>query len=110
MDFMSEVTGDAFNFMVDEWGERDSFTRDELGGAPDWADYVNPNGVLLTEHEMEDLLECDLNDMYDVVKIGFYTFEVGAMLRAVDPIAFREEMLAWIDARVRDGDLRRVED
>lgn len=109
MAFMSEVTGDAFSFMVDEWDERDSFTRDELGGAPDWADYVNSDGVLFTEHEMEDMFECDLNDLHGKLQIGPYTYEAGAVLRALDPIAFREETLSWIETREWDGELRRIE-
>ena len=35
MGFMTEVTGDALEAMQDAWDERESFTRSELGGAPD---------------------------------------------------------------------------
>ena len=109
MTFTTEVTGDALDFMMNKWCERDSFTRAELGDVPDWADYVNSDGVLFAEHEMEDLFECDLNDLHDAAQIGSYIFEVGTALRRLDPIAFREETRAWIDARVQDGDLRSIE-
>lgn len=109
MDFMFEVTGDAFNFMVNAWDERDSFTRDELGGAPDWADYVDKDGELLSESEMFDGYMASLNDMYDMVDVCGFLFEAGAVLCEMDPTAFRCGMLAWIDEREQDGELRRIE-
>lgn len=109
MTFMIEVTGDAFSFMVDEWDERDSFTRAELGGAPDWADYVDADGELLSENEMSDGYVELLNDMYDMVDVCGYSFEAGAVLREMDPIAFRCGMLDWISGRIQGGDLRRIE-
>ena len=109
MTFMTEVTGDALEAMQDAWDERWSFTRDELGGAPDWADYVNAEGELFTGGELEDAFFEQLDDCWEPVSVCGYSFDAGRALRDLDPIAFRESFLAWIDAQQRDGELRSVE-
>ena len=109
MDFMTEVTGDALDFMQGVWDDRESFTRAELGGAPEWADYVDKSGELFGCGELEDAFENDLTDCYDMVSVCGYEYEAGRVLRALDPIAFRESFLDWIDAQQSDGELRSIE-
>ena len=109
MGFMTEVTGDAFDAMVDAWGDVDSFTRAELGDAPDWADYVDDSGELFSQDELEDAFENDLSECYDAVSVCGYEFDAGRALRELDPIAFRCGFLDWIDGRMQDGELRSIE-
>lgn len=109
MGFMTEVTGDALEAMQDVWDERESFTRTELGGAPDWADYVDESGELFSCGELKDAFENDLNERYDMVSVCGYEYEAGAVLREMDPIAFRCGFSDWIDGRIGDGELRSVE-
>lgn len=109
MGFMTKVTGDAFDFMVDAWDDRGSFTRTELGGVPDWADYVNVDGELFSEDEMSDEYAAFLNDAYGMVDVCGHSFDAGEVLAEMDPTAFRGEVLDWLYMRERDGDLRRVE-
>lgn len=108
MTFMFKVTGDALDFMQSVWDERESFTRAELGGAPDWADYVDAAGELYPS-DMTNEYKDFLNDVYGEVYVCGYTYEAGSVLADVDPIAFRCGMADWIDAHVLDGDLRLVE-
>lgn len=110
MGFMAEVTGDAFDAMVDAWGDVDSFTRAELGGAPEWAEYVDDSGELFNQGELEYAFENDLNECYDTVSVCGYEFGAGRALRELDPIAFRCDFNDWIDGRISDGELRRIED
>lgn len=109
MFFTVEVTGDAFDFMTDAWDERESFTHDELGCTPDWADYVDADGQLFSERELEDSFEEGLSDSWGTVSVCGYEYDAGRALRELDPIAFRESFLDWIDAQQRDGELRSVE-
>lgn len=109
MGFMTEVTGDALEAMQDVWDERESFTRTELGGAPDWADYVDESGELFSCGELKDAFENDLNECYGMVSVCGYEYEAGAVLREMDPIAFRCGFSDWIDGRIGDGELRSVE-
>lgn len=109
MSFMFEVTGDALEAMQDVWDERESFTRSELGGAPEWADYVDDSGELFSQGELEDAFENDLNECYDTVSVCGYEFDAGRALRELDPIAFRCGFSDWIDGRISDGELRSVE-
>lgn len=109
MGFMTDVTGDALERMQEVWDDVDSFTRSELGGAPDWADYVNLQGELYAERELVDEFMGVLNEVGGVVEVCGHHFDAGRVIRELDPIAFREELLFWIDAQVRDGELRSIE-
>lgn len=109
MGFMTEVTGDALEAMQDAWDDRESFTREELGGAPAWAEYVGADGELFSEDELRDAYKDMLTDLYGMVSVCGYEYEAGATLAEMDPTAFRCGMLDWLDMCVGDGDLRRVE-
>lgn len=109
MTFVTEVEGDALEAMQAAWDDRESFTRAELGGAPDWAEYVDAGGELYPD-DMGDEYREFLTDLYGMVSVCGHEYEAGAVLAEMDPTAFRCEMLEWIDDRVRDGDLHRVED
>ena len=109
MAFITEVTGDALEAMQDAWDDVYSFTRSELGGVPDWAGYVNADGELFTENELEDSFEEGLGDCWGTVSVCGYEYDAGRALRELDPIVFRESFLDWIDAQQRDGELRSIE-
>ena len=109
MTFVTEVEGDALEAMQDVWDDVCSFTRSELGGVPDWADYVNVEGELFTESVLEDTFADGLDDCYGPVSVCGYEYDAGRVLREMDPIAFRESFLGWIDAQQRDGELRSIE-
>nr|DAV40554.1 MAG TPA: hypothetical protein [Caudoviricetes sp.] len=109
MMFVTEVEGDALEAMQDAWDDVYSFTRSELGDVPDWADYVNAEGELFTESELEDTFADRLNDCYGPVSVCGYEYDAGRVLREVDPVAFREGFLDWLDAQQSDGELRSIE-
>lgn len=109
MTFVTEVEGDALEAMQDAWDDVYSFTRSELGGAPDWADYVDESGELFSAGELEDVYQDDLGDFYGMVSVCGLEYDAGRVLREIDPIAFREGFLGWIDGRISDGELRSVE-
>nr|DAJ44777.1 MAG TPA: hypothetical protein [Caudoviricetes sp.] len=108
MNFVTEVTGDALEAMQDAWDDRESFTREELGGAPDWADYVDVAGELFPGDMGDEYCEM-LTDVYGTVLVAGFEFDAGAVVREMDPIGFRCGMLDWLDMRVQDGDLRCIE-
>lgn len=109
MTFVTEVEGDALEAMQDAWDERDSFTRAELGGVPDWGDYVDESGELFSSGELEDVYQDDLGDCYGMVSVCGLEYDAARALREIDPIAFREGFLGWIDGRISDGELRSIE-
>lgn len=109
MTFVAEVEGDALEAMRDAWDDVYSFTRSELGGVPEWADYVDKSGELFGCGELEDAFENDLTDCYDMVSVCGYEYEAGCVLREMDPIAFRCGFNDWIDGRISDGELRSIE-
>lgn len=52
-----------------------------------------------TYEELENLFEQELNELYEDVNVCGYGYESGALLRSIDPIAFREGLLEYLDAR-----------
>lgn len=108
MTFVTEVEGDALEAMQDAWDDVYSFTRSELGGVPDWADYVNVEGELFSDG-FEDEYREFLTELYGMVSVCGYEYEAGATLAEMDPVAFRCGMLDWVDMRVQDGELRSIE-
>jgi hypothetical protein len=48
--------------------------------------------------ELEDQFEAELNDMHGLVEVCGYRYESGAVMRAIDPIAFQEECSNYWDA------------
>lgn len=109
MGFMTEVMGDALEAMQDAWGERDSFSRIELGWVPSWADYVGRDGQLWSDYKVRNAFERELTGMYGTVTVCGFECEAGDALRTLDPVAFGCGVAEWLDARERDGDLRRIE-
>lgn len=107
--FTTEVTGDAFNFMMDAWDDRESFTHDELDCTPDWAGYVDADGQLFSDAEMRARYEDELNDVYGNVSICGELFAAGSAMRELSPTTFRCWFCDWESERVACGDLRRVE-
>lgn len=109
MTFVTEVEGDALEAMQDAWDDVYSFTRSELGGVSDWADYVNAEGELFSEDEMHDAYENVLTDAYGTVLVAGFGFDAGAVVREMDSIGFHCGMLDWVDGRIQDGELRSIE-
>lgn len=109
MFFTTQVTGDAFNFMMDAWDDRESFTHDELDCTPDWADYVDADGQLFSDAEMRARYEDELNDVRGNVSICGELFAAGSAMRELSPTTFRCWFCDWESERVACGDLRRVE-
>lgn len=108
MGFMTEVIGNALDFMLSVWDERESFTRPELGWVPSWAEYVGRDGRLWSDYALRNKFERELTGMYGTVTVCGFEREAGAALRALDPVAFGRGVVDWLDARERDGDLRRI--
>lgn len=109
MNFVTEVTGDALEAMQDAWDDRESFTREELGGVPSWAEYVGSEGLLWSDDEARDMCEEELTDLYGMVTVCGLEYAAGAALRSLDPTAFRCVFLDWESERICSGAWRRVE-
>lgn len=60
--------------------------------------YQNPEGDVLSEYELADAHLKFLNDSLPVIKIGYLQYLAGNVLREVDPIAFREDFLDYLDS------------
>ena len=101
MTFVTEVGGDALEAMQDAWDDVYSFTRSELGGAPDWAEYVDRDGAAWSR---EGLLTRLVLDGIDV----FGESHVDATIRDIGNDGMIGMLDGWIDARVFAGELVRL--
>lgn len=110
MGFMTDVIGNALDFMLSVWDERDSFNRAELGWAPSWADYVGRDGQLWSDYKVRNAFERELTAKYGTVTVCGFEYEAGDALRTLDPVTFGCGVADWLKARQRDGDMRRIED
>ena len=50
-----------------------------------------------TYEEWENLVENEINDNYESLKIGNLEYLAGSVLREIDPIAFRQIVLDFMD-------------
>ena len=50
-----------------------------------------------TYEEWENLVEEDLNELYEPLKIGILEYSAGTTLKEIDPIAFRQIVLDFMD-------------
>lgn len=60
--------------------------------------YQNPEGDVLSEYELSDAHLEFLNDSLPVIDINGMEYLAGDVLREVDPIAFREDFLNYLDS------------
>ena len=65
-----QVEDDARAEMVRLWDERTQFTRSELGGAPDWAQWVDKDGCLFDGIDACDAFNEMLDSTYSPIRIA----------------------------------------
>jgi hypothetical protein len=63
----------------------------------------------LTDEELESMYIELLNEIYEVITIGRYSYEAGNALKKLDPIAFKVELGMWLDQEVRNGNLDEID-
>ena len=57
-----------------------------------------------TYEEWENLVEEDLNELYEPLKIGSLEYSAGTTLKEIDSIAFREIVLEYMDNEEEEGE------
>lgn len=70
--------------------------------------YKTSWGDTVSEWELEEQFEDMLNDVYPMIEIVGMYFEPGAALKELDPIAYRESFLDYINSQVEDGELEEI--
>ena len=59
----------------------------------------------ITEHRLEEMFDDFLDEIYPDLKIACYTYQTSSALKEVDPTAYRQEYLNWLDSQLEDGNL-----
>lgn len=59
----------------------------------------------LTERYLTEQYEEMLDSVYDVVSVCGYEYAASTALLRLDPVAYRQGLLDWVDAQVEDGHL-----
>lgn len=65
--------------------------------------------TIIYEHEMEERCEEQINECYEPVTLLQYEHEHGRVLKAVDPILWRQCVLDYIDAEISEGRVKEIE-
>lgn len=60
---------------------------------------INP----IPEHKLEELFDDFLDEVYGMVKIGPYEYSTSHAMKDVDPTAYRQEYLNWLDHEISEG-------
>ena len=61
-----------------------------------------------TYEEWENLVENEINDTYESLKIGSLEYLAGSVLRELDPIAFRQIVLDFIQESEMIGNTLKI--
>jgi len=64
---------------------------------------VEPKVPELDEQEAEDMFEEFFNEFNETVTICGYNYDPARVLKEVDPTAYHQEFLNWMDSEERDG-------
>ena len=67
------------------------------------ANKAEPAGKLIFEHQLEDRFNDFLNEVNGVVTICGYNYDPAQALKEVDPTAYHQEFLNWLDAEMSAG-------
>jgi hypothetical protein len=59
--------------------------------------------------ELEDWFASELDETLGPVRIGSLEYDPALVLRKVDPIAYREACLEWLDRMLEDGQIVEVQ-
>lgn len=70
---------------------------------PDDEEEEEDDRISMSETEADEAFQEFVNELNDTVTICGYDFDPAQVLREVDPICYREEFLAWVDSREKDG-------
>ena len=68
-----------------------------------WSD-----GAHAYEWELEDWFATEFDEVCEPVRIGSLEYDASDVLRKVDPIAFRQAYLEWLDNMIEDGQIVEV--
>lgn len=105
----NQVKEDARPEMVRLWDERTQFTRSELGGAPDWAQWVTKDGWLF-----DGIDACDaFNEMLDATCLPIKVAGVRIlphMALWAQASDYKHKLEGWLLDLVWSGNLRKVVD
>lgn len=64
---------------------------------------VEPAAESLDEEAAEDMFDDFLNEFNPTVSVMGYDYDPARVLKEVDPIAYRQEFLNWVDSNESDG-------
>lgn len=103
------VEGDALEAMQAAWDERTQFTRSELGGAPDWAQWVDTDGCLFDGIDACDAFNEMLDSTHPPIKVAGVRISPHMALWA-QASDYKHKLEGWLLDLVWSGNLRKVVD
>lgn len=99
------IEEDKYQQLEESWNEMGSFLRSEVG-APQYAKYITRDGEFWDDLDVEDAVDDDL----DGILPEWNGYLPSILLKAVDPIAYREHTWGCINRWMYEGCLKELED
>lgn len=104
-----QIKKQARTEMMCLWDERTQFTRSELGGAPDWAKWVDKDGDLFDATDEADAFDELIDSTHPVIRIeGVLVLPSRALATEVTDYEYKR--WRWLGDLVAAGHLRKVVD
>jgi len=69
---------------------------------------VTHTSATLENYEIEDWYRDDLDEVFGDIDVCGCSYPAGRILQEIDPIAFRQGMLDWIDNKCQSGEWTEV--
>ena len=91
------------------WDERDSFTRDELGGVAPYWEWVSRAGFLFTRRDAEILTSESLDECFPSLTVYGVELLAGDIIESSAPALFAECVDGDIYMRISEGEWRPIE-
>lgn len=104
-----QIKEDARPEMARLWDERTQFTRAELGGAPDWAQWVDKDGYLFDGIDACDAFDEMLDATYLPIWIAGVRISPHMALRA-QASDYKHKLEGWMLDLIWSNNLRKVVD
>jgi len=62
-----------------------------------------PKMTQLHDYQLEEMFDEMLDQCHEPVKFGYLSYDVSIFLKRVDPVAYRQEFLNYLDLQLSDG-------
>lgn len=61
---------------------------------------------VISESESYERFDAFLDEVHEEVKFGCFTWEPSRVFKTMDPIAYQQDYLSWLDMNLQEGSFK----